>query len=137
MGTGTGHKTTIAFGTSAFTALFKALDFGEMVRGALDASHLDTTNFKDFLPEDLVDPGDLEGMFLYDPDTDALPPVNGDPEQITITFKIPQGKSSAPTFVCNGFLTSFRPGNINSSGLQEAKVKIKWTGTPVATAGAV
>ncbi|MEM9019939.1 MAG: hypothetical protein AAGC44_05190 [Planctomycetota bacterium] len=137
MSIGTGHGTTIAFGTSGFTALFRAMDFGDMDRGEHDSSHLETVDFRTFIPGDLTNPGELDCTMLYDPDTSTLPPLNADPETITLTYKTPSGKSTGPTFACSGFIKGFRPGQINSDGMQEAKAKIKWSGTPTLTAGTV
>lgn len=64
----TGHTTTIAFATSSFTAPMILIGSSEMTRPSLDKSHLGTTNYRSFKPGDLVDAGEFDIEFFYDPD---------------------------------------------------------------------
>lgn len=97
-----GTGTTIVFGTSGFSASWTAVNQQGISRGFDQTSHLGSTNNHTYKPKKLVDQGEVPGEFFFDPT--EQPPINGEPESITITF--PDG--STAVFV--GFLTGWEWG---------------------------
>lgn len=121
-----GNGTTISFATSAFSANWISLDSPEMVREAIETSHLGTTGSKTFLPGDLVDNGEISGQIQFDASTD--PPIDGAVEVITITYP------DTSTWAMSGFMTSYKGASCENDTLMAADVKIKITGDITITA---
>jgi hypothetical protein len=118
---------TIGFGTSSFTAEIKsASGNNNEAREALDRSHLGTTSSRVFIPSKLKDPGDLTLEIHFDGDQD--PPVSGAAEEITITYPIPPGLTTAGTRVFQGFVTSATPAHPETGTLMSMTVGIKISG---------
>lgn len=101
----TGTGTTIAFGTSGFTAEIMSVNGNDISREDIETTHMGTTNYKTFIPGDLVDGGTLEVEFSLDPDDQ--PPVTAAAETITVTFPVPSGLSSGATYVFSGYVNSW------------------------------
>lgn len=106
MATGIGTGTTITFGTSAFSADILDVSGPNLQRGSVDLSHMGTTTARTFVPTDLYDGGEVTFDILFDP-ADALPPINGDAETITID---PAGVGATDTLQFSGFMTGFEYG---------------------------
>jgi hypothetical protein len=129
MDVGTG--TTIAFGTSSFSADVMSLSASDIAREDIDVTHMGSTGYKEFQPSDLVDGGSIEMEIGFDPD--SQPPISGAAEVITITFPTPAGGISGATFVFNGYVSSWSWG----APLEEvmtATITIKVDGTGTAPA---
>lgn len=104
----TGTGTTIAFGTSSWTAQVTGIDHDGMSREALDTTTLATTVARTFIPTDLLDNGEVSLEFFFDPD--STPPIDAPPETITITFPLPGGQTTAANYQFTGFLTDWSYG---------------------------
>lgn len=127
-----GFGLSITF-SSGFLALIRSASWGNMNREALNTTHMGTTNgAATFIPSDIEDYGELTVELLFDPD-DA-PPITGAAETVTVTFPIPAGGSSAATWACSGFLTSFEM-TAPHDNLMTATATIKFTGEPTFTDG--
>lgn len=126
---GTGHTSSISFGTSGFTAAYTEIGGASHSRGSLGDSDLTTEDDKTFQPEDLADPGDSQVTFWYDPD--EQPPINAAKESIVITFPTPPAGAAGATRTCDGFLTDSSTPTLTSDQLMQATATIKWSGTPV------
>lgn len=100
-----GTGTTIAFATSSFSAEILSVNGNDISREDIDTTHMGTTNYRTFMPSDLVDGGSIEMEINFDPD--AQPPVTAVPEQITITFPIPSGSSNGATLVFSGYVNNW------------------------------
>jgi hypothetical protein len=110
-----GTGTTITFGTSGFAAELTSVKMSGISRAIIETSHLatpaattGTIGSKTFLAGKLSDPGELaiEGHF----DADLEPPVEGDPETITITFPLADGESTASSWSFSGQMTNYEFG---------------------------
>ena len=88
-----GTATTIAFGTSSFTAEVKSLNGSDVTREDVDVTHMGSTSYMEFQPAELADAGAIEMEIHFDPD--SQPPILGAAETITITFPLPAGQSTA------------------------------------------
>jgi hypothetical protein len=116
---------TITFATGF---LAEILDVGgpNSSRENQNVSHMGTTDWHEFLPTKLTDPGELSVDLQFDPT--ETPPYHGENERVTITY--PDGT----TWVFDGHMSSFEPG----APLEEkmtASVTIKASGEIVITAG--
>ena len=101
MDVGTG--TTIAFGTSSFTAELLSLNGNDISREDIDVTHMGSTVYREFQPSDLVDGGTIDMELAFDPD--EQPPVLAVAETITITF--PSSLANGATFVFTGYVNSW------------------------------
>lgn len=112
----------ITFGTSGFSAEITGVGMDGIERSDIDVSHLGTPdaqsggsgvlNAREFKPGKLYDPGGLDLDIQYEPGTN--PPINGDPETITLTAD-------------GGGSISFQ-GYVNGFNF-EGELEGKWTGT--------
>lgn len=118
-----GTGTTIAFGTSNFTADLLSLDSGGASRESYETTHMGTTGDMTFSPKSLVDRGTIDIEIAFDPDDQ--PPIAGAPETITITFPIPAGGSSGATLVGSGFVTEWA-FSVPLEERKTATATIKW-----------
>ena len=92
---------SIAFPSSGFTANFINVTPPQLQREALETSHMGTTGFKTYIQAKLIEGGSLSGLIQFDP---ALsPPIDEDPETITITF------ADGSTWAFSGFMTDYQP----------------------------
>ncbi len=106
MATFVGTATTIAFGTSSFTAELLGLDGNDISREDIEVTHMGSTNYKEFIPSNLVDGGAVDMEILWDPDNQ--PPVVGVAETITITF--PSALAVGAKLVFTGYVNSWSWG---------------------------
>lgn len=125
----TGHKATIAFTTSAFTASFTKIGGFEMSRESLDTSHLGTTSYRTKRPGDLVDCGQFDVEFFYN--ADQQPPITAVPETVTITLPdSTTGTGSGATVVGSGFFSSFSHPELVSDQMMVASGTVVWASSP-------
>ena len=124
--------TTIAFGTTSFSAQVTAIDWTGVERPSLNTSHFGTTavqsgdwNNATFVLGKIVDGGEITLTLHYNPDT--APPFGAVPETITITTK------SGATLVFSGGLVG---GGVSMplDGIMEQTVVIKVCGPVTRTA---
>jgi len=129
----TGTGTTIAFGTSSFSAEIMGVTASGSSRGSYDTSHMGTTGSMSKAPLSLVDEGGVDIEFNFDPDTQ--PPIAGAIEEVTITFPIPAGGSSGATLIGDGFITDFSWG-AEFEEKMTASATLTWSDAPAWTASA-
>ena len=126
-----GFGVTITFGTSGFLANLIEIDPPEWTREAYETTHHGTTVGRSYKPVDLEEPGEISGVFEFNPDTD--PPIGAVLETITLTWPIPAGSSNGATWARDGFLTKYKP-NAPISDRMTADFTIKWSGDITITA---
>ena len=134
----TPHGTTIAFGTSSFSANLKSYTLGGQSRAMHDTSHLGTAapgaseiHNKTFLPSDLSDGGDLTMVIHFNPEN--LPPINGPKEVITITFPLASGDTTPTIYVFDGAVSGFEEDS-PEDGIMMATMTVKVSGKIAKTA---
>lgn len=123
-----GRGATLVLGTSAWdtTALITNITPDAITRAALDTSHLTTTNYRTFIPEDLLDPGGFTVEFHHDGDVE--PPISNVPETVTIQYPAQTGWSTGPSIQASGFCTEYTPGAAAVGELLKGTAKFKFTG---------
>lgn len=89
-----GTGSTIVFGTSGFSADITNFSISGLTREVIDVSHLGTSpagageiGSREYLAGDLSDAGEISINGNFNPD--LIPPIEGAPETITVTF--PEG----------------------------------------------
>jgi len=122
-----GTSTAIVFGTSSFSHTLLDVSWDSQTREAIETSHMGTTGYRTFMPGDLVDPGEISMEIEHDPD--EPPPITLVAEPITITFPLVAGGSTAATWACSGFITSFS-ASVPMEDKMVSSVSVKLTGTP-------
>lgn len=121
------HDITIELTESNFTAQITDVTPPGSSRAALDTSHQGTDTDRTFIPEALVDNGELTFTIHFNPDT--APPIDADPEAIRMTW----GRTGANWFF-DGFLTNYQPAAPHNQ-LMTAEVTLKVTGPITTDAG--
>lgn len=142
----TGIGTTITFATSSFTALVRNYNDLGVDRAILDTTHMgssvaaSTFNgnasgvFREKAPGKLFGVKDMSIDILFDPDT--VPPVDENPEVITLQFLPDTGQSTGASFSFSGFISEISAA-VPYDDLCTATITLAATGEPTWTAGAV
>ena len=126
-----GHGVAIAF-SSGFLAYITGVAVSGVSRAALDTTNSATTTARTFVPEKLVNYGEIRVSLLLNSAAD--PPIEGAAETITITWPMQTGGTVAPSWTGTGFMTGYEAnGEIN--GIMTATATIKITGTLTFNAG--
>ena len=137
-----GEGTTIEFLTSGFEANVDVdtLSVSSIARETIDVTHLGTPKAdsangeygsKQYIPSTHVDPGEISCDIFFNPD--KIPPVEGDPEQVRVTFPPPQGKDNGATIQGLAFITGFDIQVAKSDAIK-ASLTVKFTGPVTVTA---
>jgi len=107
-----GTGTTITFGTSGFSAQITNVSHDDISRESVDTTHLGTQPAgsgklasRTSIAGDLADPGTItiEGHH----DADLVPPVEGAPETVTVTFPLGTGESTPSSWAATGQMLSY------------------------------
>lgn len=123
----TGAGTTIAFGTTGFTAYFTEVDSGEQSRPALEDTYLASTK-KTFMPGDLEDPGVLSGSFYWNQSFTTFPATTTTPETVTVTFPLKSGESTNATLAGTGIVTRVKGPVARVGNLMMGSITVQWDG---------
>ena len=121
----TGNTGTIAFTETGVTLLFTKIGEWQATRGKLETSHLETEDFKEFMADDLADPGEIELEALFDP-TKALGSIVAVAETITITY--PKTTGTAAKLAGTGFITMLSTPELVNGSVSKRKIKIAFDG---------
>jgi len=124
MAIGTGNASTIAFGTSSFSANVTSIGGTEQTVPSVNTSHLGTTTQETYIKGDLTEPGEFEIEFQWDPAFTTFPPISAVAETITITFQTTGGGTLAGT----GFMTAVTGPTAANNELLMGSATIKWDG---------
>lgn len=126
-----GFGTTIEFGTSGFSAEIISVSRSGRERAVIDTTHMTTASgWMTNIPSDLKGAGQLTLQILFDPDEEI--PIDGEVEEITITYPIPPGGSAGATEVCNGYVVTADEESPHDDRMT-ASVVVQFTGIPVRT----
>ena len=117
--------TTLTFATSSFTCELLSATIPGATRQAINTSHAGTTTAHTKIPSKLIDWGQLEIEFNFDPDDE--PPLDGAAETVTITFPTPSGGTSGATIAGSGFFSNFTMTGTNEEKMT-ATATIEWSG---------
>ena len=121
MATDVGHGGSISF-SSSFLAEITNIAHDGIAREAINTSHMGSTNWHNFIPEELADPGELTVELNFD--QDATPPITATAESVTVT--LPDGTATA-SWAASGFLTGFQ-WNAPDADKMTATATIKFSG---------
>jgi hypothetical protein len=126
-----GQGVAITF-ASGFMAWITDVSVTGISRAPLETTNSATTVSRTFIPEKLVNYGELRVSLQLK--TSADPPIEGAAETVTITWPMETGGTTAPTWSGTGFMTGYEAtGSIN--GIMTATATLKITGTLTFTAG--
>lgn len=134
----TGNTGTIVLGTSALAFSFTKIGEWQATRGKLESSHLGTTGFKEYEPDDLAEPGEIEVEGWYDGDA-GVDDISNAPETITVTYpKTDSDSTAGASLAGTGFLIMQNMPELVNGQLMKAKFKVAFDGKtgPAVTAEA-
>lgn len=122
----TGNSGTIVFGTQGFTGCYTKIGASEQSRGKLDVSCLSTTGMKESIPDDLVDPGEVQCDVIFDAEND-LPEFTA-AETVTITFPKSSPGATAANLAGTAFVTKVGTPEMVNGQVMKASFTIAWDG---------
>lgn len=126
MASSTGNLSTVTF-ASGFVGTFVEIGEHKQSRGKIADDDLSST-IKEYLPEDLPEPGEREFRVRWNSDS-ALPGIDDDPELITVSHKLDSGQTTKATSAGTGFVTevTLDPKHANNE-TKEGTIKIAFDG---------
>ena len=132
----TGASATISFSGTTFAAKIKSIQLPTWMVDDLEKSTLDTTAYKEYVPSDLVEPGEVSVTCLM-PTSFDLPTIAATvTETCTITFPLRKvasttttsNETTAANIAGSGYFKSFSLPNLQLGTLQEATFVFKFDG---------
>lgn len=124
----TGNTGTIALTTTGLSFGFTKIGEWQATRGKLESSTLATTGFKEYEPDDLAEPGEVEVEGLFE-GKDEVDDINNAAETITITYPKTDATSAAGgNLAGTGFLIMQSLPELVNGQLMKAKFKIAFDG---------
>jgi hypothetical protein len=124
----TGNTGTIAFTETGVTLSFTKIGEWQATRGKLETSHLETEDFKEFIPDDLADPGEIELEALFDP-TEDLADISEGVETITVTYPLENADwEVAATLVGSGYVMMVGTPELVNGSVAKQKLKFFFDG---------
>jgi hypothetical protein len=123
-----GRGATLTLGTSSWdtTALITNITPDAITRASLENTHLGTTNYRTFQPEELLTAGGFTIEFYHD--GDAEPPINAAAETVTVTYPLQQAYATAALITGSGFCDSYTPGSAEVGSLMKGSAHFVWAG---------
>lgn len=120
-----GFGATVEF-PGGFTARVLSIKHSGIKREDIDVTYMESADgakdgYMEFLPSELVDPGELEVEIQHD--ATQAPPIAEDRQNISYTF------ASGNGFSCDGYLNEYSIEAAHD-GLITATAKMKFSGTP-------
>lgn len=116
-----------------FVARFTMLGELQRIVDSLEATALDTEDEKEFVPGDLVDPGEIEAEFWWDATKE--PPDARVKATLTVTLPLGEGQVAAASWTASGFFTLKLIPSMQTNTLSKGKTKFKLDGRPAASGG--
>lgn len=132
-----GTGSTIVFGTSGFSAqIVDIVSLPELMRESLPTNQMSSVKWESSLPAKLTDPGILELVVHFNPDTKVVDTATSPMEVAseTITVSIAGAATTKATWAFSGFMFEYFP-TIPFEGIMTANVKVKVTSAITFTAG--
>lgn len=122
----TGNGATLTLATTG--AVGNIRNIGEVAEelGKLETSHLGTTGFKTYMPDDLTDPGEFE--IEVEVDTEVAKPACGVVETATITYPLRTGEATAANHAGTGFIRRVTLTPLANSTIQIMKLLFAFDG---------
>lgn len=133
----TGAAATVSFSGTTFAAKIKSIKLPTWATEDLEKSTLDTDGYKEYVPSDLVEPGEVQITALY-PTSITLPVVAATvTETCTITFPLRKvasttttsNETTAANLAGSGYFKSFDFPTLQLGQLQECTFVFKFDGT--------
>ena len=129
---GLGTKIDIAGSTTFFTGVLREITIDGYERSVIDITNMSSTNYREFIPGELVDPGGATCDILFNSGNLAAFKTIAASTKNTVTITYPSQGATAPTFVCAGFVTGFSITSVMDDAMT-ATVSVKFDGVPTLT----
>lgn len=120
-----GHGLTLTY--AGFAANIISVGGPNLARESIDKTHMGTVDWKEFMPADLADAGELSVEVEFDPQ--ALPPILAPASEIAVVW----GSAAGIEWACDGFLTGFQVNAGETGARMTASATFKLTGEPTIT----
>lgn len=132
----TGAGATISFSGTTFAVKVKNMQLPQWMVDDLEKSTLDTASYKEYVPSDLVEPGEVVVTCLF-PTSFELPVIAATvTETCTITFPLRKvasttttsNETTAANIAGTGYFKAFQLPNLQLGTLQEGSFTFKFDG---------
>jgi len=121
MAADTGAASTITFSSSTASGNARLIGGHTEELGKVEINSLGLTGHKEYIPGDLIDPGEFDVEFEFD--SAVVPPGIGTVETITVTY--PDGTDN---IAGTGFIRAIKMPDLQNEELQVAVLTCAWDG---------
>lgn len=122
----TGHGATLTLSTSALSFNWTNIDLGEETITDVKKSHLGSTDYHEYMPGDLKEPGEIMIPFQFD--SEAAQIALGVVETATVTAPLAAGQTTQGTWVGSGYLKRTKRTNFQTDVIQDGELTFKFDG---------
>ena len=123
----TGQGATLTLATTGAVGCVRSMQLPDWTVEKIDASCLDTTGYMRYISGDLIDPGDVEVVAVFDAAIDI--PTPGVVEDITIDFPIGVDTNTTPAQLTgSGFISVSGLPNLAINELMELRLTVSFDG---------
>ena len=112
----TGLGATASFATLGLSLKIVSMDIGEQTLPNVNVSTLASTNFEEYIPGDLAEPGTVTFECQFDNAQSQID--TGTVDTLTVTLPLSSGGTTAATWVGTGFINSVKSQNFVKNELQ-------------------
>jgi len=119
-----GHGLTLTY--TGFAANVVGVTGPNFSRESIDKTHMGTVAWKEFMPGDLVDPGEIGVELEFD--SQALPPITGAASDLVVVWG---NAETLKTWTCTAFMTAFSVSGGATGARMMASATFKLSGAPV------
>lgn len=125
---GTGNGVTFALSVSTQPVCITKITMPELAIEDLESSCLSSTNFKEYVPSDLTEPGEVTIEYLVDATVQQLI-ARGAEEVLTVTWPImTSGNTTNATFIADGYVSKVKLPDFANGELQTGSLTFKLNG---------
>ena len=132
---GLSTKIEVAGSTAFFTGVLREITIDGYERSSIDITNMSSTNYREFIPGELIDPGTATCDILFDVGKLATFKTITASTKSAITITFPSQGGTAASFACSGFVTNWSITSVMDDAMT-ASVGVKFDGVPTLTAGA-
>ena len=122
----TGHGASLTLSSTGLSFNWTAIDTGEETIPDVDRTSLATADYREYIPGDLKEPGEITIPFQWD--AQAAQIAVGTVETVTVTLPLISGGTSAATLAGTGYIKRVKRPNLQTDTLQDGELTIKFDG---------
>jgi len=116
----TGLGATASFASLGLSLKIVSMDIGNQTLPNVNVSTLASTNFEEYIPGDLAEPGTVTFVCQFDNAQSQV--ITGTVDTLTVTLPLSSGGTTAGTWVGTGYINDVKAQNFVKNELQMQEI---------------